>query len=105
MTKKPWHREDIKAAVRKTGLTLEGLSLKHGLAPHACSVALCGRHPPAEAAIAEHINVPLWDLWPARWRRPHRDGDPAIRIDHRRRKKSRTGGPGRHRQNDTGNLT
>jgi len=101
MTTRGWHREDIKAAVRKTGITLSGLALSRGLSESACRTALSGRHPRAEAAIAEHIKVPLWELWPDRWQMAP-DGT-AIRLDHR--KKSRTGGPSRQRQIAKGDFT
>jgi len=105
MTESVWHREEIKAAVRKTGLTLTELSLSKGLPEHACRAALAGRHPAGEAAISEYIKVPLWVLWPGRWRQPRRKGDPAIRIDHRRCNESRTGRAARHRQKHKGSLT
>ncbi|CUW41099.1 putative transcriptional regulator, Nlp [Magnetospirillum sp. XM-1] len=105
MTKQGWHREDIKAAVRRTGKSLSDLSRDKNLPDHACRAALLGRHRAAEIAIAEYLSVPLWELWPGRWRRPRRDGDAAIRIDHRRTRKSRTAAPARHRQKSQETLT
>lgn len=87
MEERSWHREQIKAAVRMTGVTLAALALANGLHEGACRQALLGRHPRAEAAIAERIKVPLWELWPSRWKKAA--NGTAIRIDHR--KKSRTG--------------
>lgn len=67
MTRKPaWHPEDIKAAVRKTGVTLSGLSLASGLSDSACRAALRRPIPAANAAIAKRLGMQLGDLWP-RW--------------------------------------
>lgn len=101
MSESTWHREEIKAAVRKTGVTLTDLALSKGFHAGACRQALLGRHPRAEAAIAEHIKVPLWELWPGRWREAA--NGTAIRIDHRR--KCRTAAPIESRQNRKGSLT
>ena len=60
-----WHREDIKAEVRKRGSTLTALAARAGLAPASLSYALGKRHPRANQAIAEFIRVPLHELWPA----------------------------------------
>lgn len=90
-----WHREDIKAAVRKKGTTLTKLATDHGLKEGACRLALLGRHRQGESLIAGYLGIPLWELWPGRWRKSS-DGRTAVRIDHR--KKFRTGGAVRHRQ-------
>lgn len=80
-----WHRADIRAAVEKHGQTLRGLARSRGLHEMACSRALAARNTPGERAIADLIGVPLWVLWPDRWRRPAvKDGQPE-RIDNRRR--------------------
>lgn len=101
MSVRTWHREDIKAAVRKTGTNLTLLALSKKLSEGACRLALLGRHRRGEIAIAEYLNVPLWELWPGRWRKSA-DGA-AIRIDHRR--KCRTPAPTRHRQKSQETLT
>lgn len=61
------HPEDVKAAVRKTGITLEALSLKNGLSKSTCRSALLKPIPTANNAIAEHLGVRLFDLWPVWW--------------------------------------
>lgn len=83
-----WHRADIRAAVEKAGKTLTQLALDHSLNESACRRALCGRNIPGEKAIADLIGVPVWVLWPGRWRAPSRKGGDAVRIDNRFRKKS-----------------
>lgn len=80
-----WHRADIRAAVEKHGQTLRGLARSRGLHEMACSRALAARNTPGERAIADLIGVPLWDLWPDRWRRPAVEGGQPERIDNRRR--------------------
>jgi Ner family transcriptional regulator len=58
------HPEDIKAAVRKTGITLTALSLAHGLSECACRASLTRPLPAGNRAIAEHLGKKLSDLWP-----------------------------------------
>lgn len=94
-----WHRADIRAAVIKKGKTLVQLSLDNGLPEWACRNAITVRHKAGEMAIARFLGVPLWELWPGRWRNPSKPGANAIRIDNRFRKKSRRSGPCRHRLN------
>ena len=69
MARKGWHSEDIKAAVRKTGVTLSDLALAAGLTESACRVALKRPHWDAEMAIAERIGVSPRELWPQRYER------------------------------------
>ena len=69
-----WHRADIRAKVEKAGKTLTRLSLDHGLPEWACRHALHHRHRSGERAIAGLIGVPVWELWPGRWRAPRPRG-------------------------------
>ncbi|MGE4527979.1 MAG: transcriptional regulator [Rhodospirillaceae bacterium] len=65
MERKPaMHPEDIKAAVRKTGITLTALSLANGLAECTCRASLTRAVPAGNRAIAEHLGRKLSDLWP-----------------------------------------
>lgn len=59
------HKEDIKAAIRKTGQTLESLSRKHGLAKDTVARSLNKPIPKANRAIASLIGCTLHDLWPS----------------------------------------
>lgn len=75
-SKSGWHREDIKAAVRKTGFTLKALALKNGLCESACRMALISSQRPAgEKAITEHLNINPHAIWPDRY---HPDGTRSI---------------------------
>ncbi|MEO0034382.1 MAG: hypothetical protein RLZZ501_405 [Pseudomonadota bacterium] len=94
-----WHRADIRAAVEKAGKTLGQLALDNGQKEWACRHALTRRHPPGEKAIAAFIGVPLWELWPDRWRAPRVKGGEPSRIDNRVRSKYRRSAPPRHGQN------
>ncbi len=67
MTPSGWHREDIKAAIRKRGRTLTELSKAHGYSTKAVSVALCKPWPAVESIIAAAIGVPPTALWPDRY--------------------------------------
>lgn len=96
MQKRHWHREQIKAAVRMTGITLTDLALLAGLPENACRRALLGRHLQGELAIAARIAVPLWELWPDRWRQPRCDGATPVRIRRCNTSKSRRNPTLRH---------
>lgn len=93
-----WHRADIRAAVEKKGKTLTQLALDSGLNEGACRFALTHRHIPGEMAIAALIGVPVWELWPGRWRVPRVEGGEPSRIDNRFRKKYRRKAPPSHGQ-------
>ncbi len=64
---KPWHPEDIKAAVRKRGVSLAALSRSHGLPEHACRHALRYPYFEAEMAIAETLGLSPRQIWPERY--------------------------------------
>jgi len=82
-------REDIKAAIRKTGITCEALALEHGFCRSAVRVALMRSWPAVEAVIARHIGRRPQDLWPSRYdtaglplRRRHRAASAEITGRH-----------------------
>lgn len=64
---KGWHREDIKAAVRKRGITLERLAEDNGLDKRECSLALLRPSYAAEMVIAEFLGVSPREIWPQRY--------------------------------------
>lgn len=70
---KVWHPEDIKAAIRKTGITLTTLGQSRGLGGSTCRVALTRPCPAGEIVIAEYLGVAPKELWPDRY---HADGTP-----------------------------
>lgn len=63
------HPEDIKARVRKRGITLTDLAVSNGLEPSACRDALIRPRPKAERVIAEFIGEAPQKLWPDRYDR------------------------------------
>ncbi len=67
MPKRGWHKEDIKAAIRKRGVTLKQLALDNGLHPAATRDALRQPLTSAEIVIADFLGVPAADLWPERY--------------------------------------
>ena len=68
LSRREWHREDIKAALRKRYGTLAALSTSLGMGPMAVSQALQNdRSRVVERRIAEALQVPLHELWPERW--------------------------------------
>ncbi|WP_435640298.1 helix-turn-helix domain-containing protein [Micavibrio aeruginosavorus] len=85
------HKEDIKAAIRKSGSTLAAVSAEAGLSKAAGANALNRPVPRANQAIAEFLGKKLHELWP-RWY--DQNGE---RIRSARRKPTRKHPP-RHRQ-------
>lgn len=75
-----WHPEDVKAALRKRGVTLTALSLRHGWSRTTAAVVL--RRPAAsvQAAIAAVIGKPPQAIWPSRY---NADGTPRRRNQRR----------------------
>jgi len=59
-----WHPEDIKAAIRRSGLSLGGLAARVDLAPSTIQAALRRPQPSGNRAIADHLGVELHVLWP-----------------------------------------
>jgi Ner family transcriptional regulator len=66
-TEDGWHPEDIKAEVRKTGISLAELSRSNGLPEHACRHALQSPYFEAEMLIAETLGRSPRELWPERY--------------------------------------
>jgi Ner family transcriptional regulator len=62
-----WHPEDVKAMVRKRGITLRQLSTDNNLRPRACSAALHRPHFAAELVIAEFLGLSPRQIWPSRF--------------------------------------
>lgn len=58
------HPEDVKAAVRKTGISLAELARRHGMAPSTGARALYLPCPTMNRAIADHLGVSVHSLWP-----------------------------------------
>lgn len=64
---KGWHKEDIKAAIRKRGTTMNALASDRGLKPSTVRNALIRPVFSGEVAIAEFLGIPAHELWPDRW--------------------------------------
>jgi Ner family transcriptional regulator len=62
-----WHREDIKAAVRKSGTTLVALALRHGFTETTVRKALDRPSSRSEAIIARQLGVTPQTIWPSRY--------------------------------------
>ena len=60
-------REDIKAAIRKSGITLNELSRRGGYSITAVRVALMRPWPAVEALIAKHLGSQPQLIWPSRY--------------------------------------
>ncbi len=87
------HPEDIKAAIRKTGITLTELSLSSGLSESAVRQAILFTFCPAgERAVIDHLGLPPHEIWPNRY---DRDGNRIIGRNQPNTTKSKSLG---HRQ-------
>ncbi|AOY43436.1 hypothetical protein AOT82_1057 [Psychrobacter sp. AntiMn-1] len=62
-----WHPEDIKAAIRKRGVTLAELCTQMGVPKSSASKALAEPFTQGELAIAQYLDVPVQLLFPTRW--------------------------------------
>lgn len=60
------HPEDIKAALRKRGITLAALSRRHGYTPNAVGLVLRGQRSsaPLRRIIAAAVGRPEHEIWP-----------------------------------------
>lgn len=99
MATQDWHPEDVKAAVRKTGVTLTALAMQHGWSESVVRRTLRVPWPAVEAVIAKQIGRRPQDIWPSRY---HPDGSPRSRASkgHSNRGRAR-----RHRQFEARPLT
>lgn len=68
-----WHPEDIKAAIRKTGTTMEALGMSAGFSRSVVGICLRRAIPRVEALIARHLGLKPQDIWPSRY---DADGQP-----------------------------
>lgn len=75
-----WHAEDVKAAIRKRGITVTELALKNRLSESYLRNALIRPLYRGEQIIARFLGVPAQSIWPDRY---HADGTPKHRK-HRR---------------------
>lgn len=82
--KQDWHKEDIKAAIRKRGVTLEDLALANGYARSTVRATLIQPSPNVQALIAEFLGVTPQEIWPSRY---EADGTP--RRSNRRKSRPR----------------
>lgn len=58
------HPEDVKAKVRKTGVSLAELARRNGMAEGTGARALYEACPRMNQAIADHLDIPVHELWP-----------------------------------------
>jgi Ner family transcriptional regulator len=63
-----WHAEDVKAAIRKKGLTLSALSKLHHYSDSYLRGTLIRRRPRGEEIIAQFLGVSPAEIWPDRYR-------------------------------------
>ena len=62
-----WHAEDVKAAIRKKGLTLSALSKKHEYSDSYLRGTLIRHRPRGEEIIARFLGVLAAEIWPERY--------------------------------------
>ena len=66
-TPSDWHPEDIKAAVRKSGISIRQLSIQAGLAAGSLRKVLREPWPRGQEIIAARLGVPPQSIWPSRY--------------------------------------
>lgn len=62
-----WHKEDIKAAIRKRGSTMNDLARANRLDVSTVRAALIRASRSGELAISRFLGEPPHVLWPDRW--------------------------------------
>lgn len=63
-----WHKEDVKAEIRKRGSTMASLARKNGYKnPRTFSNVFAARYPKVERIIAEFLGVTPDVIWPSRY--------------------------------------
>lgn len=88
-----WDREDVKAEIRKRGLTMTDLSVLHDYTDSAVRKALKSPWPAVEKIIADFLGKKPNEIWPSRYRS---DGTPRSTSEGKRDSKRRR--RRRHRQ-------
>jgi len=73
--KNDWHKEDIKAALRKGGLSFARLSRETDYARQSFSVALSRPFPQVEKIIAGALGLHPQEIWPSRY---CKNGEPKV---------------------------
>jgi Ner family transcriptional regulator len=63
-----WHAEDVKAAIRKKGLTLSALSRRHSYSDSYLRGTLIRHRPHGEEIIARFLGLSPAEIWPDRYR-------------------------------------
>jgi Ner family transcriptional regulator len=62
-----WHPEDVKSAIRKTGISMSTLAQRNGKAIATICMALKRQSAPAQEIIAKHLGIPPQTIWPTRY--------------------------------------
>lgn len=73
----PWHREDIKAALRKSGNSMAAIARRLHVSEGTIRMALNRPSFFGEQAIARSLGLPAHELWPHRY---SREGAPLHRF-------------------------
>lgn len=66
-----WHPEDIKAAIRKKGVSMAELARANGYEkPRTFSNVLRAPYPKVQKIIADFLAIPAEEIWPSRYVKP-----------------------------------
>ena len=90
MARRKWHAEDIKAEIRKKGVSLKALALQAKLSESACRASLLRPQPASDKVISEFLDVHLHVLWPDRYAKDGRRRLTRHVRDERNRKRARS---------------
>jgi len=84
--RKGWHREDVKAELRKRGWTLKRVGEENGYASRSVRQCLVQSWPNVERIIADILKTEPWVIWPQRYNdygQPVQDGNPnMVKLSH-----------------------
>lgn len=65
-----WHPEDIKAAIRKRGVSIAKLAEANGYQPPTFYQVFSRKYPKVERIVAEFLDKDPADIWPSRYQEP-----------------------------------
>ncbi|MDP2549472.1 helix-turn-helix transcriptional regulator [Oceanobacter sp. 4_MG-2023] len=69
---KDWHKEDIKAEIRKKGVSMAELARANGYNPRTFSNVFHLKYPKVERIVAEFLDTTPDAIWPSRYQEPIR---------------------------------
>lgn len=79
-----WHPEDIKARIRKSGLSMSEVARRAGVPSHQLRHALITPREDGERVISEFLGIPPQRIWPSRYNKDGQRKRPQPRQNYSR---------------------